>query len=88
MLRLSIEQYLSTSGSRELLQQILGLIRHATCFCQTTNYFAFIVSDRELVQRSHRSRDEEHNVARAHEHDVATFQTKARIDQNIARVGW
>src|ERR1700730_6491689 len=87
MPRLVIEKHLRPSRLGKLMQQVFDFIGNAAGLSQTANDFAFVVRDRELIQRAHCPCDEEHNIARPHQHDVAPFQTKAGIDQHVAGVG-
>ena len=45
------------------------------------------MGDREFVERAHRARHEENNIARSHEDDVSSFQAKSRVDDRVGRVG-
>src|SRR4051812_8434768 len=62
------------------LQQPLGLVRHTARPRQTSYDLSFVMSDGELVERAHRARDEDDDVARAHQHDITTLEAEARID--------
>ncbi len=70
----------------KLLQQILSLIGDATRSGQASDDFALVVRDREFVERTHGSRNEQNDIARSHQHDVSTLQTKARVDDCVASV--
>src|SRR6185312_1024579 len=83
-----MEEDLRAGWLRKLLQKIFDFISYATGVGKTADYFGFVVSDRELIQRSHSSGNEEHDVARPYEHYIAPFQAKARVDQHIASINW
>ena len=70
----------------EVLQQILRFVRDAASTSQTPNNLSLIVRNRELVERSHRTGDEQHDIARSHQHDVSPFQPKSCEDQRVTRV--
>lgn len=68
------------------MQQILSIVSHAARALETPNNFSLIVGDREFVERAHRARHEENNIARSHEDDVSSFQAKSRVDDRVGRV--
>ena len=70
----------------KLLDQLLGVIRDAASTRQTPDDLSFVMCDREFVQRTHRTCDEQHDIARPHQHDVPSFQTKSGIDNRVARI--
>ena len=74
------------SALSKFLHQILRLIRHATCSRQAADDLSFVIGDGELIERAHRSRDEQNNVGRSHEHHVSSFQAETRVDQRVAGI--
>ncbi len=64
----------------------LGFVGDAAGAGQAADDLSFIISDRKLVQRTNRTRDKKRDVARAHEHHIAAFETKAGVDDCVAGV--
>src|SRR5215216_4185458 len=68
-----------TSLLPKLLKQVFRLISHTARARQTSDDLPLIMRNRELVQRSHRAGNEQHDVARFNQHNISSLQPKTRV---------
>src|SRR6185369_3634903 len=86
LFRVVAEEHAGVGLFAESLEEIFRLIGDAAGAFEAADDLALVVCDREFVERAHRAGDEQYNVARAHEHDVAALQAEARVNQSVAGV--
>src|SRR5215213_935477 len=70
----------------KMLQQVLSFVGDTASAGQTTDNLSFIVRNRKLIQRTHCARHKQHHIARSHEDNVSSLQTKSRVNQTVTRI--
>ena len=78
------------SPARRLLAEFNDLsdvIGDASSSLQNSNNLSLIISNREFVQGSGRAADDDHDISGSDVDDIAAFQAKSRIDNNVRAIG-
>ena len=72
---------------RKFLEQVIHFVRDAArATLKQPITFPSSLRNRELIQRAHRVSDEQHNVAGAYQHNIASFQTETCVDDQVTGI--